>query len=259
MQDQPIQSPIRVTVWNEFHHEKVSPEAGRHYPHGMHATMREAIEQHLGQEVTVRTATLDEPEHGLSEAVLHETDVLTWWGHARHEDVSDAVVDRIQQRVLEGMGLVVLHSGHGSKPFRRLMGTSCMLWWREAGERERLWCVRPGHPIADGLDEEYIELDQTEMYGEFFDVPPPDELIFISWFEGGEVFRSGAVWHRGKGKVFFWRPGHETFPLYHAPAVRRVLANGVKYVAPCSSAPVKLGGRNRPTDQSLSPIRSRST
>ena len=134
------------------------------------------------------------------------------------------------------------------------MGTSGMLWYREAGELERVWCVRPGHPITDGLEGEYIELKPTEMYGEFFDVPQPDELIFISWFEGGEVFRSGAVWHRGKGKVFYWRPGHETYPLYHEPAVRRVLANGVTYVAPDSSAPVQLQGRNRPAETSLSPI-----
>lgn len=246
--------PIRVTVWNEFHHEKENPAVAELYPHGMHATMRDAIEQHLGAQVQVQTATLDEPEHGLSESVLNQTDVLTWWGHRRHEDVADAVVDRIQRRVLEGMGLVVLHSGHASKPFRRLMGTSGMLWYREAGELERVWCVRPGHPVTDGLEGEYIELKPTEMYGEFFDVPQPDELIFISWFEGGEVFRSGAVWHRGKGKVFYWRPGHETYPLYHEPAVRRVLANGVKYVAPDSSAPVQLQGRNRPVEASLSPI-----
>jgi len=250
-------SPIRVTVWHEFHHEKVDAAVARLYPSGMHAAMRDAIEANLGADVQVRTATLDEPEHGLSESVLAETDVLTWWGHARHADVSDAVVDRIQRRVLEGMGLVVLHSGHGSKPFRRLMGTSCMLWWREAAERERVWCVRPGHPIADGLSDEYFELDRAEMYGEFFDVPAPDELIFISWFEGGEVFRSGAVWHRGKGRVFYWRPGHESYPLYYDANVRRVLANGVKYVAPDSSAPIRLGGRNRPANQSLSPIRDK--
>jgi trehalose utilization protein len=250
------ETPLRVTVWNEFHHEQVNPEVGKLYPHGLHGAIKDAIEQHFGASAVVRVATLDEPEHGLTEAVLEQTDVLTWWGHARHEDVDDHVVDRVQQRVLEGMGLVVLHSGHASKPFRRLMGTSCMLWWREAGEVERLWCVRPGHPITDGLEGEYLELPQTEMYGEFFDVPPPEELLFISWFEGGEVFRSGAVWHRGKGKVFYWRPGHETFPIYYHPGVQRVLANGVRYVAPDSSAPVRLGGRNRPADQSLSPIRS---
>jgi len=247
--------PLRVTVWNEFHHEQADPAVAELYPRGLHGTIKDAIEQHLGDAAQVRTATLDEPEHGLTEAVLEQTDVLIWWGHARHEDVSDEVIDRVQQRVLAGMGLVVLHSGHASKPFRRLMGTSGMLWWREAGELERLWCVNPGHPIADGLDDECFEIERTEMYGEFFDVPPPDELIFISWFEGGEVFRSGAVWHRGKGKVFYWRPGHETFPIYYHPHVRRVLANGVRYVAPRSSAPVHLTGRNRPAAQSLSPIR----
>jgi len=255
--DPSMSHPLRVTVWNEFHHEKVNPAVAELYPEGLHAAMRDAIEQHLGADAEVRTATLDEPEHGLTEEVLAETDVLTWWGHARHQDVREAVVNRVQQRVLEGMGLVVLHSGHASKPFRRLMGTSGMLWWREAGELERVWCAAPGHPIADGLDGEYFEIERTEMYGEFFDVPPPEELIFISWFEGGEVFRSGAVWHRGKGKIFYWRPGHETFPIYYHEKVRRVLANGVRYVAADSSAPVHLSGRNRPVEQSLSPIPKR--
>ena len=139
----------------------------------------------------VRTATLDEPEHGLTEGVLAETDVLTWWGHMAHDEVSDEIVDRVQQRVLEGMGLIVLHSGHFSKIFKRLMGTTCNLKWREAGERERLWVVEPGHPIAQGLGE-YFELPHEEMYGERFDIPAPDELVFLSWFQGGEVFRSGC-------------------------------------------------------------------
>ena len=252
----PRPAPIRVTVWHEHHHEKSKPKVAEHYPDGMHVTMKEAIEQHLGNQVQVRTATLDEPEHGLTDEVLASTDVLTWWGHARHKDVRDDVVEKVHQRVLEGMGFVALHSAHFAKPFKKLMGTSCALWWREAAERERIWCVRPGHPITDGLEDEYFELDHVEMYGEYFDIPQPDELIFISWFEGGEVFRSGCVWHRGKGKVFYWRPGHETFPLYHHPDVRRVLANGVKYVAPDSSTPVYITGRNRKKENALSPISS---
>jgi len=242
------EQPIRVTVWNECHHEKVNDAVARLYPDGMHQVMKEAIQQYLSSRVSVSTVTLDEPEHGLSEAALQNTDVLTWWGHARHEDVSDTVVDRVQRRVLEGMGLVVLHSGHFSKPFRRLMGTSCSLWYREAAETERIWCVRPGHPITAGLDNPHFQLPETEMYGEYFDVPAPEELIFISSFEGGEVFRSGAVWQRGKGRIFYWRPGHETYPLYYDQKVRRVLANGVDYVAPRAGQPLDLQPRHRPAD-----------
>jgi trehalose utilization protein len=244
-------TPLRVTVWNEFLHERSNDAVRKLYPDGIHAAIAAALAEHLGGSATVRTATLDEPDHGLTAEVLAATDVLTWWGHAAHERVADAVVDRVQQRVLEGMGLVVLHSGHASKIFRRLVGTSCMLRWREAGERERLWIVNPSHPIAEGLAGECFELPHTEMYGEFFDIPPPEELIFISWFEGGEVFRSGCTFRRGKGKIFYFRPGHETFPIYHDANVRRVVANGVRWAAPTGS-PYFGDGRNMVP--SLSPI-----
>ena len=248
-----MNQPVRVVVWNEFVHERNNRAVAEIYPNGIHMTLKEAIEKHLGSQVTVRTATLDQPEHGLTEQVLSETDVLIWWGHAAHEKVDDAVVDRIQQRVGEGVGLIVLHSGHYSKIFRRLMGTSCGLQWREAGEKERLWCVNPGHPIADGVcPNGYFELEHTEMYGELFDVPPPDELIFISWFEGGEVIRSGCTWTHGKGRIFYFRPGHETFPIYHDRRVQRVIANGVRWVAASSDAYYLYGPVNVPNP--LSPI-----
>ena len=192
----------RVLVWNEFRHEKRNPAVAAIYPDGIH----EAIAGPLRQAgFSVRTATLDEPEHGLTEAVLDSTDVLVWWGHMAHPEVRDEIVDRVQQRVLAGMGLLVLHSGHYSKIFRRLMGTSCDLKWRDAGERERFWVVAPSHPIAAGLGE-YFELDPEEMYGEFFDIPAPDELVFLSWFQGGEVFRSGCCYSRGRGASFTSAP-----------------------------------------------------
>jgi trehalose utilization protein len=245
-------SDIRVTVWNEFLHEQNNPAVAAVYPQGIHATIAEALLEQLGGEVRVRTATLDEPEHGLNAAVLAETDVLVWWGHMAHDRVADAVVDRVQQRVLEGMGLVVLHSGHGSKIFRRLMGTGCMLRWREAAERERLWIVCPSHPIVAGLEGECFELEHSEMYGEYFDIPAPDELVFVSWFEGGEVFRSGCTFHRGKGKIFYFAPGHETFPIYRQPQVRRVLGNAVRWAAPSGAA---YYGAARHIEQPLSPLR----
>ncbi|RIK80304.1 MAG: trehalose utilization protein ThuA [Planctomycetota bacterium] len=246
-----MSTPLRVTVWNEYVHERTSDAVAKIYPQGIHSAVADAIRQHLGSGVSVRTATLDEPDHGLTEEVLAATDVLTWWGHAAHERVEDAVVERVQRRVWAGMGLVVLHSAHNSKIFRRLMGTSCMLRWREAGERERLWIVDPSHPIVAGLEDECFELEHTEMYGEFFDIPPPDEIVFISWFEGGEVFRSGCTFRRGKGKIFYFRPGHETFPIYHDANVRRVIANGVAWAAPTGC---RYFGEGRNIPEPLSPI-----
>lgn len=220
---------IRVTVWNEYRHEKVDQEVADVYPDGIHAQ----IAAFLGKEadIVTQTATLDEPEHGLTDEVLENTDVLIWWGHMAHGEVKDEIVDKVQRCILNGMGLIVLHSGHFSKIFRRMMGTNCSLKWREAGERERLWVVNPAHPIAAGLDE-YFELPHVEMYGELFDVPQPDALIFISWFQGGEVMRSGCAYHRGKGKVFYFRPGHETFPIYYEENVQKVIKNAVRWAAP---------------------------
>ena len=224
-----MNTPLRVTVWNEFRHER-NPEhpASRIYPEGLHTPIAGALRE-AGMQV--RTATLDEPEHGLTEEVLRETDVLTWWGHMAHGEVADAIIERVQERVLEGMGLVCLHSAHYSKIFKRLMGTSCSLKWREIGERERIWIVERGHPIADGLPEHFV-LEQEEMYGETFDIPAPDTLVFISWFQGGEVFRSGCCYHRGRGKVFYFRPGHESYPTYYDANVQRAIVNGVRWAAP---------------------------
>lgn len=244
-------SPLRVTVWNEFVHEKTNSVVAAHYPNGLHAAIADGLRQSLGNAVEVRTATLEQPEHGLSDAVLAATDVMLWWGHAAHDKVDDQIVAKVQRRVLEGMGLLVLHSGHLSKIFRSLMGTTCMLRWREAGELERLWIVSPGHPIVEGIDDEYFELPATEMYGEFFDIPQPDELVMISWFEGGEVFRSGCTFRRGKGKIFYFRPGHETYPIYHHATIQRILANAVLWARP-TTGPVRLDGRNVP--EPLSPI-----
>ncbi|KAB1188495.1 MULTISPECIES: ThuA domain-containing protein [Haloferax] len=219
---------VTVTVWNEFRHERESEDVAAVYPDGIHTVVADALREG-GNEVN--TATLDEPEHGLSESVLDETDVLVWWGHKAHDEVDDEIVDRVTDRVRGGMGLLVLHSGHYSKPFKRLMGTSCSLKWREAGEKERVWTVEPGHPIAEGLPESF-EVPRAEMYGERFDIPAPDELVFLSWFEGGEVFRSGCCYTRGKGRIFYFRPGHETYPIYEQPEIRTVLTNAVDWAAP---------------------------
>ena len=242
-----MSNPLRVTVWNENRHEQHSDHpASRVYPHGIHGAIAEYLREQPG--LDVRTATLDAPDQGLPPAVLDNTDVLTWWGHAAHKDVSDALVDRIQARVLAGMGLVVLHSAHFSKIFKRLMGTSCELQWREANDHERLWVLEPGHPIAAGLPP-YIELEHEEMYGERFDIPAPETLVFVSWFSGGEVFRSGCCYTRGLGKIFYFRPGHESFPTYYNPRVRQVIGNAVRWAAPTGGTP-PVFGNVKPREQS---------
>ena len=229
---------LRVTVWNEYRHEKSDEEVAEVYPNGIHAAIAASLET-AGFEAC--TATLDESEHGITDEVLDATDVLVWWGHIAHDEVEDAVVEKVRRRVLvDGMGLIVLHSGHFSKIFKSLMGTTCDLKWREGDDRERLWVVSPGHPISEGLGE-YIEIEREETYGEFFDVPPPEELVFVSWFSGGEVFRSGLCYLRGRGKIFYFRPGHETLPTYHNPQVLRVIANAVRWAAPTPGAASTFG------------------
>lgn len=235
---------IRVTVWNEFRHEREEERFRQVYPDGIHGAIAGALGANA--DFQVRTATLDEPEHGLTDSVLAETDVLTWWGHKAHAEVSTEIVDRVQARVVDGMGLIVLHSGHHSKIFKRMMGTTCDLKWREAGERERLWLVAPDHPIAQGIGE-YIELEQEEMYGEFFDIPQPDALVFVSWFQGGEVFRSGCCYARGRGRIFYFRPGHESHPTYHNPQIQAVIANAVRWAAP-SGGPSPIFGNAKPIE-----------
>lgn len=220
---------IRVTVWGEFVHEQKPGIVKEIYPDGIHQCIVNGLNE--AEDITARGATLQEPEHGLTEKVLQETDVLFWWGHLAHAKVQDEIADRVHKRVLEGMGLVVLHSGHGSKVFKRLMGTSCALRWREAGERERLWVCNPGHPIAQGLGE-CVEIPESEMYGEPFVIPAPQEQVFISWFEGGDVIRSGNTWIRGNGKIFSLAPGHETHPIYYQEEIKLILKNAARWARP---------------------------
>ncbi len=252
-----VDHSLRITIWNEFIHERTKPDVKELYPDGIHETIRHALLENLGDHCNVDCATLDQPEHGLTDEVLESTDVLLWWGHAAHDQVDDAIVAKVHKRVLAGMGLIVLHSGHASKIFQRLMGTSCMLRWRDAGELERLWIVSPGHPILAGLENSFFELPAAEMYGEHFDIPEPDELLLISWFEGGEVFRSGCTFRRGQGRIFYFSPGHESFPIYHNVNVQRIIANAVKWAAPGSRGSYDPNGRH--IQASLSPISNLST
>jgi trehalose utilization protein len=218
--------PIRVTVWGENVHEHRNRVVAQVYPMTMHGTIAAALNAEEG--ITATTATLQEPDHGLTAERLAATDILVWWGHAAHGEVSDSVTERVAEAVWSGMGMIFLHSAHFSKPFKRLMGTPCTLTWREAGERERLWVTARQHPITRGIPD-HFEIEHEEMYGEPFGVPEPLETVFVSWFQGGEVFRSGLTWRRGAGNVFYFRPGHETYPTYHQPLVQKVIANAVRW------------------------------
>ncbi|NLM10750.1 MAG: trehalose utilization protein ThuA [Clostridiaceae bacterium] len=220
---------IKVTVWNEFRHEREEGKPKEIYPEGIHMAIKAFLDS--TGEFEVKTATLDEPEHGLTDEVLDNTDVLIWWAHKAHNEVQDDVVEKVHKKVLKGMGLIVLHSGHHSKIFKKLMGTSCNLKWREANDNERLWVTDPAHPIVEGIGE-YIELENEEMYGEFFDIPAPDALVFIGWFKGGEVFRSGCCFNRGYGRIFYFQPGHETYPTYYNKDIQKVIINAAKWANP---------------------------
>jgi trehalose utilization protein len=220
-----------VVVWGENRHEQIDPHVRDLYPDGMHTTIADGLRTVLGAQDDVTTHTLDEPQNGLREDVLTSTDVLVWWGHLAHEEVDDDVVDRVHRQVNEGMGILVLHSGHHSKIFKRLMGTTCSLRWRNAADRELVWTTNPRHPIAAGVPQPII-VSNDEMYGEYFDIPEPDELVFISSYTGGEVFRSGITYRRGFGRVFYFSPGDQDYPVYHHPDIQRVLANGVTWANP---------------------------
>jgi len=237
---------LRVTVWNEFHAEQSREDVRRVYPEGIHAAIADALKR-LRCDWRVRTSTLEDPECGLEQRLLDDTDVLVYWAHARHGDVTEEAVERVRRRVLDGMGLVLLHSALQSRVSQRLLGTSGAVRWREAGEKERVWVLAPGHPIAAGLEVAFV-VPHVEMYGDPADIPPPHEIVFISWFEGGEVFRSGVTWLRGQGRIFYFRPGHEQYPIYRQPEVQQVLVNAVEWAVPPVRPPVVERGMQAPLE-----------
>ncbi|MDD6040773.1 MAG: ThuA domain-containing protein [Clostridia bacterium] len=219
---------IRVTIYNEFVHEKTDEAVRSIYPEGIHMALKQHLED---EEIHIKTVTLDDLPEGLSDEVLEDTDVLIWWGHIAHHKVPDEVAVRVQQAVLRGMGMIVLHSGHHSKPFKLLMGTSCNLTWREDGDYELVWVCNPAHPITQGVGR-FIKLEEEETYGEPFGIPEPDELVFIGGYEGGEVFRSGCCYRKENGRVFYFQPGHETVPTYHHPEILKVIKNAIRWANP---------------------------
>ena len=219
---------IRVLVWNEFQHEKTKENVAAIYPKGIHQAIADFLQC---EDISVKTATLDDENCGITKEVLDETDVLIWWGHMAHGRVPDEVAALVRDAVHSGMGAIFLHSAHHSKPFKLLMGTPCSLTWRESNDSELVWVTDPSHPITQGIDRA-ISLPAEETYGEPFSIPNPDEVLFIGGYSGGEVFRSGCLFQRGNGQIFYFQPGHETFPTYHVPEVQTVIRNAVRFVAP---------------------------
>ena len=230
---------IKVTVWNEYGDDQRESAVSNVYPNGMHKTIADFLNKDT--EILARVSVLSEIDQGLSEATLNETDVLIWWGHTLHDKVEDVNVKRVIDRVQRGMGIIFLHSAHKSKPFMELMGTSGYLCWREAHEKERIWTVTPSHPIANGIPEQFV-LEHEEMYGEPFGIPEPLDTVFIGWFQGGNVFRSGVTFRREYGKIFYFQPGHETYPVYHHETIQKVIINAVKWARPV----VKVSSLNCP-------------
>ena len=219
---------MNVLVWNENQHEKKDENVAKIYPNGIHECLKSFLQT---DDINVTTATLDDENCGITKEILDNTDVILWWGHCNHGDVPDEVAQLVKDAVLSGMGAIFLHSAHHSKPFKLLMGTSCNLSWREDGDSERIWVTKPGHPILDGIDR-YFDLPHEETYAEPFDIPNPDEVILISSYSGTEVFRSGCCFNRGAGKIFYFQPGHETFPTYYDKNVQTIIKNAVKWVKP---------------------------
>ena len=219
---------IRVLVWNEFRHEIKKPDVAKIYPDGIHNTIANFLQC---EDITVKTAWLDQENCGITKEILDETDVLIWWGHMAHKEVPDEIAYLVRDAVNEGMGAIFLHSGHHSKPFKALMGTPCNLCWRETGDSEILWVTEPAHPITQGINRCFT-LAHEETYGEPFSIPTPDKILFIGSYSGGEVFRSGCLYERGNGKIFYFQPGHETYPTYYVPEVQTVIRNAVRFLAP---------------------------
>lgn len=220
---------INVTVWSEYPHGQSRDDHKKAYPNGLHEVIKDFLEKNKG--LNVKVALFDEPSIGLSDEVLDNTDVLIWWAHVRHGQVTDEIVAKIKNKVLCGMGLILLHSAHFSKVFSAVIGTSGRLNWREASEKQRIWTTCPSHPIAKGIPETFV-LEEEEMYGEYFDIPRPDDVVFMGWFEGGNVLRSGVTFTRGAGKVFYFQPGHETHKTFYNKHIQKIITNAVFWAAP---------------------------
>ncbi len=219
---------IRVLIYNEFYHERANEKVKGVYPKGIHGAIADFL---ATDDIEVKCTTLENDECNITKEMLDQTDVLIWWGHLKHNLVSDEVTALVRDAVLSGMGVIFLHSAHHSKPMKALLGTSTNLCWRESDDSEILWVVEPSHPITRGIDR-CFKLEAEETYGEPFVIPTPDKLLLLANFSGGEVFRAGCLFERGNGKIFYFQPGHETYPTYYDKNVQTVIKNAVRYLAP---------------------------
>jgi trehalose utilization protein len=244
-------TPVRVLVWDEN-----PPHADKKlYPEGIRGAVADALNASGNGQIQAITAHLDEDEQGITASKLADADVLIWWGHARHAEVSDETAALVKTAVHEnGLGFLPLHSAHYSKTFKGVLGCTGHLkgGWREiAGfEPEEITVCAPRHPIAQGIEDFVIEAE--EMYGAPLGAPPFETLVFQSYFpHGGEYFPCGFTLTvgegidaqftsgpgggkgqgEGAGRVFYFRPGHETVPTYHLPVVQQIIRNGVLWCA----------------------------
>lgn len=227
--------PIRVTFWHEFRHEKTKPAAMALYPDGLHAYLKSVLEC---DDIEITLAALDDPNQGITDELLENTDVLMWWGHAYHNEVDDELVEKIRQRVYAGMGFLPLHSAHHSKPFQRIIGCTGNLRWGR-NQKAIIWNLAPWHPIAQGVPMSF-QLTE-ELYSEPFYIPKPDEIIFGTWFEDGNLFRGGLTFRRGLGKIFYFHTGHETVDSLKNENVHRIIKNAIYWCAPDAKADFYTG------------------
>lgn len=221
-------NPRLVVVWSE----RTAPK--EMYPNDVNAAIAEGLKGLAGWEVV--TANIDEPGQGLGDELLKRTDVLIWWGHKRHQEVKDELVERIVRRVkAEGMGFIALHSSHFARPYRKLMGTACS-WgeYKADGTSAKVIVKAPQHPIAQGVKD--FELPKIERYGEPFAVPEPETVVLDGIYKkpdgNTEPGRMGLCWTIGKGRVFYLTPGHETYNDFFRPDIRQILRNAVEWAAP---------------------------
>jgi trehalose utilization protein len=226
---------IRVLLWSE------QTEPRDVYPKGISGALADYFNKLPGFEA--KTATLNDPEAGLSDAVLSQTDVLIWFGHKKHNAVPDEAVDRVIKHVRErGMGFIGLHSAHYSKPLKKLLNASGS--WRSYvnhGKPEQMWIVLPDHPIAKGVND--FTIPKTELYAEPFQVPPPEAVIVEGTWESGHRSREVMTWTIGKGRMVYIRAGHEEYPIYFMPQMQRLVANSVEWAAWRTNAPKNLKRR----------------
>ena len=231
------QGKRKVVVWSEGS-ANVDEGSKKVYPEDINTAIAEGLAPLKARGWEIVKATLGDPDQGISDELLAGTDVLIWWGHKKHGEVKNELVDKIDQRVRDGkMGFIATHSSHFAKPFKKLMGTACS--WGEYvvdGTSVEILVKEPSHPICRGVRS--FKLPKIERYGEPFAVPAPEAVPLDGRYTKPDgktaPARMGLCWAVGKGKVFYFTPGHETYDDYYRPEVRRIFVNAVQWAAPAA-------------------------